>query len=313
MFAWIAGCDKPADDLVLYTSIDAPVAEAVIAEFTRSTGIAVRIVGDTEATRSVGIASRLRAEKASPLADVWWGNEVFHTVALADEELFVPLDETLVAGISPTFVDPNRRWAGAGVRLRVVAASSKFEGETISLQTLLDPKFNGRITLARPTAGTTGGHVAALYTVWGRDKADAFFRALRENGVTLSGSNSEVVRNIAAGHFDLGLTDNDDVANAPADSGVRMIVPDLDELGTLGIPTTVALVRKRDISAGAKRLVAFLLSESSERQLIELNFAAASVREGSDVKTMPVDFAEVAANLSESVRRATAILEVREP
>ena len=34
-----------------------------------------------------------------------------------------------------------------------------------------------QLVMARPTAGTTGSQVAALYALWGEEKADVFFKA----------------------------------------------------------------------------------------------------------------------------------------
>src|SRR4051812_34866057 len=80
----LAGCknDPPAaaQEVTLYTSVDQPVAAPIVQEFERRTGIKVHLVTDTEATKSAGLAARLLAEKANPQADVFWGNEVFHSI-----------------------------------------------------------------------------------------------------------------------------------------------------------------------------------------------------------------------------------------
>ena len=88
LFPFLAGCDRSnTAELVLYSSIDEPVASPIIRDFEKQTGIHVRLVTDTEASKSVGLAERLRAEKDHPQADVWWSNELFLTIALADEGL----------------------------------------------------------------------------------------------------------------------------------------------------------------------------------------------------------------------------------
>src|SRR5262245_2923440 len=68
--------------VVLYTSVDEPYARPIVREFERRTGIEVVLKTDTEASKSVGLAERVRAEKDNPQAEVWWSNEPFHTVAL---------------------------------------------------------------------------------------------------------------------------------------------------------------------------------------------------------------------------------------
>jgi iron(III) transport system substrate-binding protein len=186
-------------------------------------------------------------------------------------------------------------------------------GGARGLGALTDPAMNGRIAMARPTAGTTAGHVAALYVLWGNERADGFFRQLHENGIKLLGGNGPVAESVGSGQFLLGLTDNDDCAAAVREGGrLTMVLPDQDELGTLMIPTTVALVRGTKRAADAKKLIDHLLGASVEQKLIDAKFAGWSVRRHNDVRAMDVDYHEVARALPAAVRRATGILEGRE-
>ena len=308
----VAGCGGGEEPLVVYTSVDAQYARPVLERFEAETGIAVRAVYDTEAGKSVGLAERLRAERARPRADVWWGNEPFYTIGLADEGLLRPMD--VPDDVPETFVGEGDLWVGNGLRARVMAARPGVEAD--GLGDLIDSRFEGRVVMARPTAGTTGGHVAALYVLWGEARADAFFRALHENGVVLVGGNGPAAEQVAAGNFDLGLTDNDDVAAIRAAGGkVRAVVPDQGEgaAGTLVLPMTVALVAGRDDPRAAK-LAAYLASAGVERALIDADFAAFSVRGGgSAITPMDADYAEIARQLRPRIARATALLEGREP
>src|SRR5947207_981628 len=107
LLTFICGCDKSkTDEVVLYTSVDEPIAAPIIAAFEKRSGVHVRLVTDTEASKSVGLAERLRAEKANPQADVWWSNELFLTINLADEGLFEPL--TSVAAVQADSALPAR-------------------------------------------------------------------------------------------------------------------------------------------------------------------------------------------------------------
>ena len=71
----------------------------------QKTGIRVTLVTDAEATKSVGLAERIRAEKANPQADVFWGNESFHTINLAEEGLLQPYESPAGKGVRGEFVD----------------------------------------------------------------------------------------------------------------------------------------------------------------------------------------------------------------
>lgn len=297
-----------ARELVLYTSVDQPIAAPIIAEFEKQSGIDVLIVTDAEATKSVGLAERLRAEKANPQADVFWGNEIFHTINLAEEGIFTPYESPSAADIPAIFKDPQDRWTGSVVRVRVIVVSPTSDFMPQGLEDLIKSQ-SGVVAMARPTAGTTGGHVAAIYALWGEEKADAYFRALQQKGIKLLGGNSAVAEQSQRGAISMGLTDNDDVHAAQQGGPLGMILPDQDSIGTLVVPCTVGLVQSSD---DAKRLVDYLLSRQVEEAMMKAGFAYASIRDQSKVKPMQVDYREVAKIMPDAVRRATDILEGRQ-
>src|SRR5690349_18045716 len=90
----LAGCNRgsPAKEVVLYTSIDEPVARPILDAFTQQTGIKVILKTDTEASKTAGLVETLRAENANPQADVFWNNEPFHTINLAEEGVLAAYD-----------------------------------------------------------------------------------------------------------------------------------------------------------------------------------------------------------------------------
>jgi iron(III) transport system substrate-binding protein len=321
----LAGCnrdDSPAARVVLYTSVDQPVAEPILREFEKKTGIKVDVQTDTEATKSAGLAARLQAEKANPQADVWWGNEVFHTINLAESGVLAGYESPSAKDIPQIFKDPQHRWAGYCLRSRVLAVSRATGAppdvkNVTGLEAMRNPAFKNRVAMARPSAGTTGGHVAALYVLRGDEKADAFFRDLRANGVKLLGGNSVVADQVGQGTVWVGMTDNDDVDAAKKAGGqLEMVLPDQGPQGqgTLTIPCTVGLVAGAKHADPAKKLIDYLLSAEVERKLIDAKFGRYSVRGGTGgevVKTMKVDYPAVARALPQSVERAVQILEGR--
>jgi iron(III) transport system substrate-binding protein len=310
-------CTHAADkELILYTSVDQPFAAPIARAFEQKTGLHVLLVTDTEATKSVGLAERLRAEKDHPQADVFWSNEVFHTINLAHENVLAPYDSPARKDIPKLYKDPDARWTATALRARVIALSLRAGDAVAGVNTLEDltrPEFKGRIAMALPTAGTTGGQVAALYVLWGQSKADAWFHALHDNGVKLLGGNSVVAQEVGQGLIWIGLTDNDDVAEAKSNDGaIKMVLPNQHDLGTLTMPTSVGLVAGAPHPDAARKLIDYLLSPEVEKHLIDKKFARYSVRDpDKPIKAMQVDYAKVAAALPQSVRRATAILQGR--
>jgi iron(III) transport system substrate-binding protein len=110
-------CGKRSDQrqVVLYCSVDQAVAEPIVAEFEKQSGIRVLARYDTEASKTVGLVQRIRAEAQAPMADVFWSGEVFHTIRLAREGLLAPVrsvpvrayEETPYGVTTNTFADPN--------------------------------------------------------------------------------------------------------------------------------------------------------------------------------------------------------------
>src|SRR5690606_15422723 len=113
---------------------------------------------------------------------------------------------------------------------------------------------------------------AAIAHEHGPDALRAWLRAMAANGVRLYDGNATIVRAIAHGEIDLGLTDTDDVWAAQRNGWpVAMVFERRDEpapsdpaalfsRGPLLIPNTIALVRGGPNPDAARRLVDFLLS-----------------------------------------------------
>lgn len=335
LFVSLPGCDRTGpggEAVVVYTSVDEPVARPILEEFTRRTGVRVETRTDTEANKSAGLAARLEAEKSSPKADVWWGNEIFRTIRLADAGVLAPYESPAAVDIPTQFKDPSHLWAGSALRVRVIGVSvdpspAKRMAPRLpnkSIHDLLRPELKGRVAIASPRAGTTSGHVAALYVLWGDEKARQFFRDLRDNDVKVLGGNGDVAAEVSRGTVWAGLTDNDDVDNARREGGtIRAVLPDQSGDGTLTIPCTVALVAGAKNSDAAKKLIDYLSSSEVETRLIDAGFAHHSVRAesptsaassaGASFKSMSVDYRAVAKILDRAANEAHAILTGREP
>jgi iron(III) transport system substrate-binding protein len=314
----LGSCQRSTSkEVVLYTSIDEPVARPILDAFTQQTGIKVVLKTDTEASKTAGLVETLRAEKANPQADVFWNNEPFHTINLAEEGVLAAYDSPAAKEVLPAYKDPQHRWAANGLRMRMIALAPGVAGVT-AVEDLAEPKFKGKVCIANPAFGTTSGHIAALFVKWGPQKAEKFLRDLKSNDVRLLGGNSEVVKQIAGGNFAVGLTDNDDIDSMIADGGKLSGVPAnlRDHSGALAIPCTVGLVAGAKHDAQAKRLIDYLLSSEVEGKMRAARFIVRSARlEPTSRPMLPlmqVDYVEVAKMMPRAVDLARKILEGRE-
>jgi iron(III) transport system substrate-binding protein len=294
-------------EVVVYTSVDQVFSEPVFRAFEKESGIAVRAVFDTEETKSTGVLNRLIAEAGTPQADVFWSGDPVRPFLLVKRGLVEPYVSPQAQGLPPGLRARDGSWTGVAARARVLLVNRKLvpaDETPRSIRDLADPRWKGKGAIANPLFGTTTMHVAALFVHWGEPAARAFLDALKANGVRIASSNGEVKRLVVAGEVAFGLTDTDD-ANEAAKEGadVEVVFPDADELGTLVIPTAVVLMANRPHLDAGKKLVDYLLSSETERQMAEAAahmplragvVTPSAVRRVSDIRAMQVDYARVA-------------------
>ena len=324
--AAISGCGKPAEEpvaenntsedgprVVLYTSADDYLLKEVIAEFEERTGIDVLEVGDTEATKTVGLYARLGDEKDDPRADVWWSSEPFYTIRLANEGVLEPYtseagEQSVPGGWPEAYRGAGEMWYGFANRARVIVYDTrKLSAEQVpgALRDLAEPEWQGKVGMARPLFGTTVGHIAALVHLWGEEPTRQWLQAMESNGLRLYDGNSSVVRAVANGEIELGLTDTDDVWAAQAEGMPVGLVYEVSELdtssavtpdtvfpmmsfGALTIPNTVARVAGGPNPDEAAKLIDFLISEAGERLIMASDSRNVPIRSGAaeDLHTM---------------------------
>ncbi|TVQ54786.1 MAG: extracellular solute-binding protein [Phycisphaerales bacterium] len=325
---FLNGCGEKGEEVIVYISADEYVAREVVRAFEDETGIRVRFVGDTEAQKTTGLVERLRAERDNPQADAFWSSEVFLTIALADEGVLTPYESPIAIDWPETFRDANSYWYGLAARGRVIVYAPDRVPEAHrprTWQDLTNERFRGRIVMADPRFGTTGGHFAAKKVFWGDEVYTEFLHGLAANETRLLASgNAGVVRAVADGEADVGMTDTDDVWAAQAQGlNVELIFPDHAEgderstgIGTLLIPNTVAIVAGGPKPENAAAFVDFMLAGQAERILAETVSGNTPVRPGlaaeypdSDIPDpLAVDFHEVAAAFEDAVSQAMRIL-----
>ena len=270
----VVGCDRTAKSspqVVLYASADAPLVQQVVDVFKQKTGINVLLKGDTEAGKTTGLVQRIRAERDRPRADVFWSSELFNTIKLAREGLLAEYRPP-AEGIPNRYKDPQGRWVAFGARARVLAYNTDVvqpDALPKTWRALADPRWQGKLGVADPRFGTTGGHVAAMYALWGEPQYIQWLTELNKTcrGVWQDG-NATAARRVGRGELTLCATDTDDVyARRNRGEPVAMTCPDMGDGGTLLIPNSVAMLAGAPNPEAAKKLIDFLSSPELERLL----------------------------------------------
>lgn len=281
-----SGCARDPD-LTVYCSLDQEFGEPLLRRFEQETGLRVRAEFDVEANKNVGLALRLREEASRPRCDVFWSNEFAQVVALGEEGRLQAYDSPSAAGIPASFRDPERRWTGFAARARVLIVNTTLAdpGQIRSMWDLFDARWKGKVALARPLAGTTLTHLAALYVALGeaegRRYAETAARHAADGSLILANGNAHVMRLVRTGEAAFGWTDTDD-CNVAREAGfpVAAVYPDKDGPGTLLVPNTVCILQGAPHVAAARRFVDWVLRPEIEEELARSRAAQVPVRAG---------------------------------
>jgi iron(III) transport system substrate-binding protein len=266
------GCQRGEQkEVVVYTSLDQIFSEPILKKFQEETSIRVKALYDTEATKTVGLANRLIAEKDHPKADVFWNSEIMRTIILKKAGILTPYHSSYAKDIPKTFKDSDNYWTGFAARARVIIVNTdliKKNQYPKSINELTNPKWKGKGALSLPLFGTTNTHALALFQLWGIEKAKGFFTQCVRNRMQILDGNSVVRDRVADGLLQFGLTDTDDAyVGILRRKPVDMVYPDQESMGTLLIPNTLALVKGAPHPEYGKKLIDYLLSEKIEEAL----------------------------------------------
>ena len=308
----LAGCGgKPG--VVVYTSLDREFSKPVLDAYEKAAGVKVAAKFDVESTKTVGLTQEIiaEAEGGRTRCDLFWNNEILQTLRLKRKGLLAPFHPAHAEDFPETFRAADGTWYGFAARGRILIVNTGLvpeAGRPKGIADLADPKWKGKIGLAKPLAGTTATHAACLFVAWGDEKAKAYFAALKGNGALVLSGNKQVAQAVGAGQLAFGLTDTDDaMEELAAGRPVAIVYPDRGpgQLGTLFIPNTLAVMKGAPHAAEAEALAGHLLSPEVEAALaagpsaqIPLNrrtTAPARVETPRTVTAMAADFEAAAA------------------
>lgn len=309
----LSGCRiRLEDSVVVYSAADREYAEPILAGFTRrNEGVDIAPVFDVESTKTVGLVTRIESEASRPRCDVFWNNEIMHTLRLQEAGLLQPIAWQVPGDWPSDMRSSDSTWLGIAARARILLVNREIlppdSERPNSVMDLANPKWQKRCAVAEPQFGTTATHFALLRVILGEEKANQFFEDVKKNAVVVAG-NKQVAQLVSSGQVAFGLTDTDD-ALIEIDSGlpVDIVFPDQGEgqLGAIRIPNTISVLRGAPHPQAAVALANYLIAEDTEGRLAMGPSGQFPVRpkhpqesralKGQSVRWMKSDFAAAAA------------------
>lgn len=268
------GCiEKSANEVIVHSALDREFSEPILEDLARELDLTILPKFDQESNKTVGLVTGIIQSRKRPQADIFWNNEILHTLRLEKLGLLEVYRSPQADSYPATFVSPSNQWHGFAARARVLIVNTELlpdvEQRPDSIYDLADPKYAGKCAIARPLFGTTATHAAVLFSALGEEAAKKLLSDIATNAVVVGG-NKQVAQKVARGECLFGVTDTDDaLIELEAAAPVVLIFPDQSEnqMGTLLIPNTLAIIKGGPNPARAKRLVDRLLQADIEERL----------------------------------------------
>lgn len=313
----LAGCQTQpqarAREVVIYASVDQSYSAPILKAFEEKTGIKVRAVYDVEASKAVGLANRVIAERAKPRADVFWNGEFTQTIRLKKEGLLARYESPSAKAFPSSLKDSEGFWTGLAPRYRVWISARSFSPRPIAFEDLAKLDIPGSsMAISLPLFGTGAFQAAALAALHGDEKAAALYEGYLKKGIRIAPGNATVRDWVVAGQVELGLTDSDDACGAVRRGAkVNVFLP----TETLLIPGTVGMIKDGPNPVEARVLIDWLLGPETESALIESGFSEVGLHPSSpkpclglpNPKPLKVGLEEIAAKAESSAARMKVI------
>ena len=256
------GTNAPADKrVVLYCSIDDVYAKPMIEKLKARTGLDIVPLFDTEATKTAGLTTRIRAEKSRPRADVLWTSALLQTLLLEQDGFLDAYDSPAARDLAPRF--RGKSWAGVGTRARVLVTAGTFKPVISNL--MFVPAAGQTSGHSNPQFGLASDEAAAIYSR-DADKALQWYRDLKAAQTRIMPGNGDVARAVAEGDLDVGWTDTDDYL-AQKKRGKPIQLARIRANNIL-MPGAVAVVKGAPHPENARALFDAIASKQGEADLI---------------------------------------------
>lgn len=265
--AGAAGSDKkPSGSITVYSGRTEALIGPLLEQFTADTGIDVEVrYGDSGA-----LASQLLTEADATPADVFVSQDAGALGALSKERLFHKLPAETLEAVAPQHRDAKRAWVGTSGRVRVLVYNPELAAKPpTTIDQVVDAKWKGKIGYA-PTNASWQAFVTGLRVLRGDDGAREWLAAFAAQDPVPYERNGAVRDAVNDGEVAIGLVNHYylyekiDTEGADAVTAVNQFVAAGDPGGLVNV-AGVGVLAGSDDTADALELVAFLLSEQSQR------------------------------------------------
>jgi iron(III) transport system substrate-binding protein len=268
----LAGCSSSgssADTLVLYNGQHESTTTALVADFTKRTGIKVKVRSGEDPE----LANQILTEGSAAPADVFYTENSPALELLSEKGLLSTIPTGTLDLVPAQYSSPKGDYVGIAARETVLLYNPAKISESQLPASLLDlaaPAWKGRVGVA-PSGGDFQTIASAVVAISGESAASAWFKGLATNGKFYQ-SNSAIMQAVNRGEIPLGVTYHyyyfRDQAESGTNSGnVQLHYFGRQDPGAFLSISAAAVLDSSKHKAAADKLVAYLAGPDGQREL----------------------------------------------
>jgi len=271
----VAAPAKPTGRISVYSALNESTNNDFVKAFkAANAGIEVDLLPLAAAGE---LQTRIRAEKASPKADIFIGGDSSFHDGLGKEGLLEPYTSPNAKDIAAEAKDPNNSWVGwyFGI-FSIVTNTDRFNKEIggpkpTTWDDLLDPKYKGKLILPDPIK-TGGGYIFIATQLFRFNKDEAkmldYMKKLHANIAQYPGTSPQSIQFVSQGQFVACPNWAHDILTEKAKNpGIDLSVPK-DTGFEIG---AVSIIKGSKVLPAAKAFVDWVLTKEAGELNVKLS------------------------------------------
>ncbi|MSS77493.1 extracellular solute-binding protein [Anaerococcus sp. WCA-380-WT-2B] len=259
--------ENSSNTLVVYSPNSEGIVSSIIPAFEESTGINVEL----QQAGTGELFTKLKGEKAQPVADVIWGSAYslfYENKDLFDEYVSTNDSELIKEYQHNEFIPAADKLDGSCIIInKDLVKDIKIEG----YEDLLNPELKGKIATADPTSSSSAFcHLTNMLKVMGGYEDEKAWQYVKDLFTNVDGkiqsSSSSVYKTVADGEMAVGLSYEDPVMQLKKDGADNIDIVYMKE-GSIFLPSVTAIVKNAPNQENAKKFIDFITSKEAQQIL----------------------------------------------
>jgi iron(III) transport system substrate-binding protein len=258
--------------LTLYSAQHEQTTAAMVAAFTKQTGIKVRVDNNDEDV----LTAQIENEGGRSPADVFYTENSNWLQQLDDRGLLAHVSPSTLAGVPKRDSATNGDWVGVSARISVLVYNTgKLQASQLpkSVMGLADPKWKGKLELS-PAETDFWPIVSSIARAKGKPAALSWLKAIKANaaGNDAVPDNETLVSDVSRGTTSLALINHYYYFRLEAETGKQSVHAKIAyfaprDPGYVEDISGAAVLRSSKHQAEAQKLLSFLTSAAGQKVL----------------------------------------------